>query len=120
MECAQVQESEDKDYSKFYQVMTKVVDGYQRGLSEAIEKNYHYENQIIDLLEELLRSKEMIKYLKAMETRGKNNSLLSKEDIDRQLLAILDIDVPPMKADGKRKLEVRANQKNPIHKNSNR
>lgn len=85
--------SDNNDYKRFYSVLTKAVEAYQRGLSQAIEQNYQYENQIKELKEELLKSKELIKYLKNIGAKHRK-SPLAKEEVEKHLNTILNMDNP--------------------------
>jgi len=104
--------SKTEEYSRFYAILKKVIDGYQRGLSQAIEKNLHYEHEIQELKKELLKSKEIIKYLKEIGA-GAEKTKSSKQDIDRSLQEILEIELGANNQSKLRKLYIKTQHSAP-------
>lgn len=77
------------DYEKFYQLLKKVNDGFQRGLSEAQERNRFYEQEIEELKKELMLSKQINKYLQSsLKTHAKGRDAEIKNDLS----ALLDME----------------------------
>ena len=95
-------ESNQTDYAKFYSVLKKAIEGYQRGLSQAIEQNFYYENELARLKGELHKSEEVIKCLKSMDTKA-GKPAISKKDIERYLQEILAVEIPLTDQNQKRK-----------------
>ena len=110
-------ESEKLNYKRVYELLKRVSDGYERGLNKANGQIHDYKNQIEEMQRELLENKEMIKRLKALETKNRK-SPFSKDEIDAQLQAVLDTDLPHSR---RRKNSVnKASKKSPLSKSANR
>lgn len=81
----------ETDYTKFYQLLKKVHEGYQRGLSEAINQTHSYRQEVEELRRELVLSKQINHYLQdKISTRSKVN----KEEMRHDISQLLGMDAP--------------------------
>lgn len=95
--------SDQTDYARFYEVLKKATDSYQRGLDKVVAMNLAHEDEIYRLKQELSRSREVIGYLKQVQS----GLSTSREDVNKRLSQILGVDLPTSDQNIKRKSAVK-------------